>query len=73
VRIGDDCPLVSGRGEQAPGPGVYAERLRAAKFDAATGRLGGGELGHRRGDLVRGDRLHQPEAESRGFLISREA
>src|SRR5712691_12494611 len=54
VRVGDDRPLVPGGGEQAPRPGVDAQRLGPAEFDAAIDRRSGRQLGDGRGDVVGG-------------------
>src|SRR5207248_4686542 len=63
VRVGDDRPLVAGGGEQAPGPGVDAQRFGPTEFDAAIDRRSGRQLGDGGGDVVDGDELHQPGRE----------
>jgi hypothetical protein len=63
VRVGDDLPLVPGRGEQAPRPSIDAERLGPAKLHAAPDRRADRQLGHGGRHLVNGDWLRQPRRE----------
>ena len=47
MRVSDDHPVIAGRREQPPGPGVDTQRLRAAQLDAAADRRADRELGGR--------------------------
>ena len=61
--------VVAGGGEQAPRPGVDAQRLRPAELDAAVGGRAGRQLGHGRGDVVGGHELHLPGGEPDGVVL----
>ena len=57
VRVSDDGPVIAGGGEQAPRPGIDAQRLGPAQLDATADRRADRELGHGRRDVVGGDEL----------------
>ena len=69
MRVGDDLAVVALGGEQAPRPGVDAQRLGPAELDAAVGGRAGGQLGHGRGHVVGGHELHLPGGEPDGVAL----
>src|SRR4051812_38047471 len=69
VRIADDRAVVADGAEQAPRPGVEAERLGAAELDAAAGRRAHRQLGDGCGDVLGPDELHQPRREADALAL----